>query len=181
MPLTVADPVTARILAAQLGAEGVVWEIRGNVGSPYPVGPVELLVDRDSLDLARELLAGAELPPDTELPPDADPLAHAQLAADADPLADPEAPHAEPWAEVEPTDPALSADRGPASDEPTPGIDAQPLADTGQRRPAPPRKLGPLYDGPRTKQPARGRSWLAAAVVLALLVIAVARIMTAAL
>jgi len=55
---TVANPVTARILAAHLGAEGVVWQLRGNVDGPYPVGPVELWVDEGDVDLARLLVAG---------------------------------------------------------------------------------------------------------------------------
>jgi hypothetical protein len=55
---TVANPVTARILAAQLGAEGVVWQLRGGGNDGlYPVGPVELLVDADDEATAREVLA----------------------------------------------------------------------------------------------------------------------------
>lgn len=54
--LTTADGATARILAAHLGAEGVVWQLRGNVEGPYPVGPVEVLVDEHDLDRARDLL-----------------------------------------------------------------------------------------------------------------------------
>ncbi len=46
---TVANPVAARILAAHLGAEGIVWELRGNVDGPYPLGPVEVLVAADDL------------------------------------------------------------------------------------------------------------------------------------
>lgn len=53
---TVADPATARILAAHLGAAGVTWELRGNHGGPYPVGPVEILVAADDLEVARALL-----------------------------------------------------------------------------------------------------------------------------
>jgi hypothetical protein len=50
---TAANPLAARILAAHLGAEGIVWQLRGNVDGPYPVGPVEILVSAEDLDEAR--------------------------------------------------------------------------------------------------------------------------------
>ena len=57
---TVTNPMTARILAAQLGAEGRVWPLRGcGTDSLYRIRPVELLVDEDDVEVARELLAGA--------------------------------------------------------------------------------------------------------------------------
>lgn len=57
VPLTTAaNPFAARVLAAHLGAEGIVWELRGNVDGPYPVGPVEVLVAVDDLAVARELV-----------------------------------------------------------------------------------------------------------------------------
>ena len=57
VPLTTAaNPFAARILAAHLGAEGIVWELRGNVDGPYPVGPVEVLVAEDDLAVAREVV-----------------------------------------------------------------------------------------------------------------------------
>jgi hypothetical protein len=57
VPLTTAaNPFAARILAAHLGAEGIVWELRGNVDGPYPVGPVEVLVAADDLAVAREVV-----------------------------------------------------------------------------------------------------------------------------
>ncbi len=49
----------ARLLAARLGAEGVVWQLRGE-SSLYPLGTVEVLVDADDLDLARDLLVVAD-------------------------------------------------------------------------------------------------------------------------
>jgi hypothetical protein len=55
---TVTNPMTARILAAQLGSEGIVWELRGTDGL-YPVGPVELLVEEGDLAAAREVLGQA--------------------------------------------------------------------------------------------------------------------------
>jgi hypothetical protein len=48
----------ARVLAARLGSEGIVWQLRG--GDPdgvYPLGDVEVLVATDDLDRAREMLA----------------------------------------------------------------------------------------------------------------------------
>jgi hypothetical protein len=52
----------ARVLAARLGSEGIVWQLRG--GSPdgvYPLGDVEVLVTVDDLDRAREMLGGVGL------------------------------------------------------------------------------------------------------------------------
>jgi len=70
VPLTtVANSVAARILAAHLGSEGIVWELRGNVDGPYPLGPVEVLVAEDDLALARQLLVE---PGDVELPAEDD-------------------------------------------------------------------------------------------------------------
>jgi hypothetical protein len=53
---TAANAAQARILAARLGAAGIVWDLRGGVDGPYPVGPVEVLVEEDGLEAARELL-----------------------------------------------------------------------------------------------------------------------------
>ncbi len=55
---SVTDPMTARILAARLGSEGIVWQIRGGDGV-YPLGPVELMVEEDDADTARALLGDA--------------------------------------------------------------------------------------------------------------------------
>jgi hypothetical protein len=57
VPLTTtASSFEARVLAAHLGAEGIVWELRGNVDGPYPVGPVMVLVAEDDLAVAREVV-----------------------------------------------------------------------------------------------------------------------------
>jgi hypothetical protein len=57
VPLTTAStPFEARVIAAHLGAEGIVWELRGNVDGPYPVGPVIVLVAEDDLAVAREVV-----------------------------------------------------------------------------------------------------------------------------
>jgi hypothetical protein len=64
VPLTTAaNSLAARILAAHLGAEGIVWQLRGNVDGPYPVGPVEVLVPADDLELARAVVASADADP----------------------------------------------------------------------------------------------------------------------
>jgi hypothetical protein len=57
---TAANAAQARILAARLGAAGFVWDLRGGVDGPYPVGPVEVLVEEDGLEAARELLGAQE-------------------------------------------------------------------------------------------------------------------------
>ncbi|MBI2704002.1 MAG: hypothetical protein HYX32_01740 [Actinobacteria bacterium] len=50
----------AQLLAARLGAEGMVWELRGG-SSVYPVGWVDVLVDSRDLERARELLLSDEV------------------------------------------------------------------------------------------------------------------------
>lgn len=57
VPLTTCADFEAQVLVARLGAEGIVWQLRRNLGSMHPVGPVEVLVDADDLETARELLA----------------------------------------------------------------------------------------------------------------------------
>ena len=58
VPLTTTtSPVVARVLAAHLGAEGIVWQLRGNVDGPYPVGPIEVLVTAEDVERAREVVA----------------------------------------------------------------------------------------------------------------------------
>jgi hypothetical protein len=54
--VTAANPIEARIIAARLGAEGIVWQFRGSVDGPLAVGPVEVLVDAEGYESARELL-----------------------------------------------------------------------------------------------------------------------------
>jgi len=58
---TCADGFEARLLAARLGSEGVVWSLRGAHDGPLAFGSVEVLVDADDLDTAREMLAGDDL------------------------------------------------------------------------------------------------------------------------
>ena len=53
---TAANSFEARVIAARLGSEGIVWELRGNVDGPFAVGAVDVLVAADDYDSARELL-----------------------------------------------------------------------------------------------------------------------------
>jgi hypothetical protein len=53
---TASSGFEARLLAARLGSEGILWELRGNVDGPYPVGPVQVLVPQDQVAEVRELL-----------------------------------------------------------------------------------------------------------------------------
>jgi len=53
---TVPDSWQARVLAARLGAEGILTELRGNISGPYPFGPVQVLVEAEKQDLAAQLL-----------------------------------------------------------------------------------------------------------------------------
>jgi hypothetical protein len=46
----------ARVIAARLGSEGIVTELRGGISSPYPMGEVEVLVSQDDFEDAASLL-----------------------------------------------------------------------------------------------------------------------------
>lgn len=52
------DAFSAKVAAARLGAEGIVWQLRGSVDGPYPLGEVDLLVEEQHVDVARALLRG---------------------------------------------------------------------------------------------------------------------------
>jgi hypothetical protein len=54
--LTVHNTFHARVVAARLGAEGILTELRGNVDGPYPMGIVHVFIDSDDLPVAQELL-----------------------------------------------------------------------------------------------------------------------------
>jgi hypothetical protein len=57
VPLTTAvNSFEARVMAARLGSAGILWELRGNVDGPYPVGAVLVLVAAEDEPVARELL-----------------------------------------------------------------------------------------------------------------------------
>lgn len=59
--MTAANAIEARIIAARLGSEGIVWEFRGSVDGPLAVGPVDVLVDVEGFETAKELLMVDEI------------------------------------------------------------------------------------------------------------------------
>jgi hypothetical protein len=71
--ITVRSSFHARVIAARLGAEGMVTELRG-VDDLYPVGDIHVFVSEEDLPAAQELLMADEvesafddLEPDTDL------------------------------------------------------------------------------------------------------------------
>ena len=54
--IRVSNAFHARVIAARLGSDGIVTQLRGGVDSPYPMGDVEVLVSEDDLDEAAALL-----------------------------------------------------------------------------------------------------------------------------
>ena len=58
---TVATSFHARVIAARLGSEGIVTDLRGNVDGLYPVGDVHVYVDQEDLAEAQELLMADEV------------------------------------------------------------------------------------------------------------------------
>jgi hypothetical protein len=67
----------AKVMTARLGADGILWEVRGVMGGVYPLGGIDILVPVDELAAARVSLRGAggqPVPADEEpgLPPPTD-------------------------------------------------------------------------------------------------------------
>jgi hypothetical protein len=58
---TVRTTFHARVIAARLGAEGIVTDLRGNVDGIYPVGDVHVFVAEEDLPAAQELLLADEV------------------------------------------------------------------------------------------------------------------------
>ena len=58
--ITVRNPFHARVIAARLGAEGMVTELRG-VDDLYPVGDIHVFVSEEDLPAAQELLMADEV------------------------------------------------------------------------------------------------------------------------
>ena len=58
---TVAHPFHARVIAARVGCEGIVTELRGAVGGPYPMGDIYVYVPEIDLPMAQELLLADEV------------------------------------------------------------------------------------------------------------------------
>lgn len=80
----------AKLLAAQLGSEGILWQTRGIVDSIYPFGGIDVLVPAGQLDDARDALVVAAEPmvlddPGVEGAADA----RSSLIADGVPIASP--------------------------------------------------------------------------------------------
>jgi hypothetical protein len=69
---TVDNTFHARVIAARLGADGIVTELRGSVDGPYPIGNVSVWVREEDADSARELLMVDEVESALELDPDGD-------------------------------------------------------------------------------------------------------------
>jgi hypothetical protein len=58
----VSDQFEARVIAARLGSEGIVTQLRGGgIEGPYPMGPIEILVAEADVETARELLLADEI------------------------------------------------------------------------------------------------------------------------
>jgi hypothetical protein len=73
---SVGDPIEARIIAARLGSEGLLWELRGGVSGPYPMGSVHVYVEEHELETATEIInLGADPDPDVEAGSSRAPLA----------------------------------------------------------------------------------------------------------
>ena len=69
---TVGTSFHARVIAARLGAEGIVTDLRGNIDGLYPVGDVHVYVDQEDLAEAQELLMADEVESAFDQPDDAD-------------------------------------------------------------------------------------------------------------
>ena len=69
---TVGTAFHARVIAARLGSEGIVTELRGNVEGLYPVGDVHVYVTEEDLADSQELLLVDEVESafDDDGPPD---------------------------------------------------------------------------------------------------------------
>ena len=53
---TLSSSFEAQLVAARLGAEGVLWQLQGPVGGPLPLSDVSVLVDEKDLLRARDIL-----------------------------------------------------------------------------------------------------------------------------
>ena len=66
---TVRTTFHARVIAARLGAEGIVTDLRGNVDGIYPMGDVHVFVSEEDLPPAQELLMADEVESAFDDPP----------------------------------------------------------------------------------------------------------------
>ena len=58
---TVPTAFHARVLAARLGSDGILAELRGAVDGVYPLGDVMVFVEKEDLETAQELLLADEV------------------------------------------------------------------------------------------------------------------------
>jgi hypothetical protein len=58
---TVPDAFHARVIAARLGADGIVTQLRGSIDGPYPLGSVSVWVGSDDAAMAQDLLLADEV------------------------------------------------------------------------------------------------------------------------
>ncbi len=68
---TVTTGFHARVIAARLGADGILTELRGSLDGPYPMGDVHVYVTSQELAQASEILLIDELESAFEAPTDA--------------------------------------------------------------------------------------------------------------
>ena len=55
--MTAEDAFGAKVVVAQLGVEGILWELKGGFDGPYPFGPVQVFVAEADLAQAQAVLA----------------------------------------------------------------------------------------------------------------------------
>lgn len=75
--LTATSSFEAKVVAARLGSEGILFEVRGSLDSVYPLGNVMILVPADELDAARDVLMVDDVEAafaDMDFPDDDDPV-----------------------------------------------------------------------------------------------------------
>src|SRR2546427_13036951 len=70
---TVHNVFHAQVIAARLGAEGIVTQLQGATGGPSPVGDVSVWVDERDADDASELLMADEVEAAFDLPEEGEP------------------------------------------------------------------------------------------------------------
>ena len=89
--LSVHDEFHARVIAARLGSDGILTELRPPLGGPYPLrGEVRVYVGEGDLFLAQQLLLADQV----EAPPTDGP------SSEAEQTAAPVSPLLAPWARV---------------------------------------------------------------------------------
>lgn len=67
---TVHTAFHAQVIAARLGADGIVTQLKGSVSGPYPIGDVSVWVVEEDAESARELLLADEVEAAFDLPDD---------------------------------------------------------------------------------------------------------------